>query len=176
MSLSGSFSRSGVVFLFACLILFLGMPLRPSAYDEGIMLVAAMRVAAGQISHRDFYAIYGPGQFYILARLFKLFGQTILVERIVDLIFRSLVVATVHAIASSYFRKSIAAASSLPTLIWLLGRYFNTAGFATIPVSLLNLISTTIVAAVYTRVVPARRMAASGAIAAYPPYFGMTPE
>ena len=56
------------------------------------MLVAAMRVAAGQIPHRDFYAIYGPGQFYVLAGLFKLFGQTILIERIVDLIFRSLVV------------------------------------------------------------------------------------
>src|SRR6185312_9401463 len=129
------------------------------------MLVAAMRVAAGQIPHRDFYAIYGPGQFYILAGLFKLFGQTILVERIVDLIFRSLVVAAVYAIASSYFRKSIAVASSLLTLIWLVGLYYNTAGFATIPVSFFNLVSTAIVAAVYTRVVPAWRMAASGAIA-----------
>ena len=165
VSLGGSFSRPAVVFLFACLVLFLGMPLRPNAYDEGIMLVAAMRVAAGQIPHRDFYAIYGPGQFYILAGLFKLFGQTILVERIVDLIFRSLVVATVYAIASSYFRKSIALASSLLTLTWLVGLYYNTAGFATIPVSFFNLVSTAIVAAVYTRVVPAWRMAASGAIA-----------
>ena len=32
-----------------------------------------MRVAAGDVPHADFYANYGPGQFYFIAALFKLF-------------------------------------------------------------------------------------------------------
>ena len=74
------------VFLISCLVLFLGMSRRPIVYDEGLMLTAAMRVAAGQIPHRDFYANYGPAQFYLVAGLFKLFGETILVERLFDLV------------------------------------------------------------------------------------------
>ena len=40
-------------------------------YDEGIMLTGAMRVAQGALPHRDFYANYGPGQFFALAAIFK---------------------------------------------------------------------------------------------------------
>ena len=71
------------------------MSRRPVVYDEGLMLTAAMRVAAGQIPHRDFYANYGPAQFYLLAGLFKLFGETILVERLYDIVLKALVVTAV---------------------------------------------------------------------------------
>jgi hypothetical protein len=161
--------RSGtlfaVVFALAYLILFWGMSLRPNEYDEGIVLTAAMRVAAGQIPHRDFYAIYGPGQFYILAGFFKLFGQSILVERIVDLFFRALLVASVYIISLRYFRRSIPVYTSLVTLMWLFSLNDATAGSATIPVSLLNLVSTALVVAVFTRVVSRRRMAVAGVTA-----------
>jgi Dolichyl-phosphate-mannose-protein mannosyltransferase len=51
-------------------------------YDEGVILTGAMRVGEGAIPHRDFYANYGPGQFYLLAALFRLFHQGVLVERL----------------------------------------------------------------------------------------------
>ena len=46
------------VFAAAFFILFLGMSLYPNVYDESLVLTAAMRVAAGQVPHRDFYAIW----------------------------------------------------------------------------------------------------------------------
>jgi hypothetical protein len=68
-----------IVFGLSFLLLFVGMYRRAGVYDEGLALTAAMRVAAGQIPHRDFYANYGPAEFYILAGLFKVFGQSLLI-------------------------------------------------------------------------------------------------
>ena len=86
----GSLSQLVVVFLVAYLLLFCGMSRRPGMlYDEGIVLTGAMRVAAGQIPHRDFYFIYGPAEVYILAGLFKVFGPSLLVERLFDLLIKA---------------------------------------------------------------------------------------
>jgi hypothetical protein len=164
-SFRGTLIQAAFVFLFAYLILFFGMPLRPNVYDEGIVLTASMRVAAGQLPHRDFYAIYGPAQFYILAGLYRLFGESILVERLFDLFFRALMVASVYTIASSYFRRSVAPCTSLATLVWLFGLYFGSAGSAAIPVSSFNLISTALIISVFTRTISTRRIFAAGAIA-----------
>lgn len=51
-------------------------------YDEGIVVYAAERILNGEIPYRDFWGIYPPGQFYTLALAFKLFGTSLLVERI----------------------------------------------------------------------------------------------
>jgi hypothetical protein len=134
------------------------MPRRPNAYDEGIVLTASMRVAAGQLPHRDFYAIYGPAQFYILAGLYRLFGESVLVERLLDLFFRALLVASVYTVASSYFRRSVAACASLATLAWLFGLYFGSAGSAVIPVSSFKVISTALIIPVFTRTISTRRI------------------
>jgi hypothetical protein len=154
-----------LVFLGAYLVLLFGMSLRVNVYDEGIVLTAAMRVAAGQLPHRDFYAIYGPAQFYILAGLFRIFGQSILVERLVDLFFRAILVASVYTVTSSYLRRSIAVVTTLVTLAWLFGLYYATAGSAVIPVSVLNLISTALLIPVFTGTLSRRHTFAIGAIA-----------
>lgn len=162
---SGILLRLAIVFGLAYVVLFFGMSLHPGAYDEGIVLTGSMQVAAGKIPHRDFYAIYGPAQFYILAGLFKFFGESILVERLVDLFFRALVVTAVYGISSSYFRKPIAVYTSLVTLLWLFSLNDTTAGSATIPVSLLNLVSTVLIVAIFTSVVSRRRIAVAGGTA-----------
>jgi len=154
-----------LVFLGTYLFLFLNMSLRINMYDEGIVLVASMRVAAGQLPHRDFYAIYGPAQFYILAGLYRLFGESVLVERLLDLFFRALLVASTYTVASSYLRRSVAAVTSLITLMWLFGLYSNTAAAAVIPVSLFNLISTALIIPVFTQTISMRRTFTAGAIA-----------
>ena len=153
------------LFLLSYVILFLGMSLRPNIYDEGIVLTAAMRVAAGQIPHRDFYTPYGPAQYYLLSGLFKLFGESILVERLFDLLIRALVVTLVYTIASSYCRRSVAACASIGAVLWLFSLNYGTSGAATIPVSLLNLVGTTLALPVFLRTVSRRRMLAAGAVA-----------
>jgi hypothetical protein len=139
------------------------MSLRPNIYDEGIILTGAMRVAAGQIPHRDFYANYGPGQFYTIAGLFKLFGESILVERLYDIFIKALLVASIYTIVSSYCRKSIAVWASIATILWLFG-LDQVAGTAQIPVSLLNLVASTLLLPVFLRPISTRRTLAAGVV------------
>jgi hypothetical protein len=151
-----------IVFVVSYFLLFFGMPRRPGMYDEGIMLTGAMRVAAGQIPHRDFYFIYGPAEAYILAGLFKVFGTSLLAERMFDLFFKALVVTAVYAIVSSYCRKSIAIFISIVAVMWFFG--LMGFGYAITPVSLLNLVGTVLILPVFTGRVSTRRMLAAGAI------------
>ena len=161
-TLRASLLQLAIVFLISYLVLFFGMTRRPGMYDEGIVLTGAMRVAAGQIPHRDFYFIYGPAEAYILAGLFKVFGTSLLAERLFDLFFKALVVTTVYGIASSYCRKSIAVFISIVSVMWFFG--LNGFGYATTPVSLLNLIGTALILPVFTGGVSTRRILAAGAI------------
>jgi hypothetical protein len=52
-------------------------------HDEGLMLQAAARISGGQLPYRDFWWNYGPGQPFVLAGLWKVFGPSLLVWRIV---------------------------------------------------------------------------------------------
>jgi hypothetical protein len=49
--------------------------------DEGIILQAAERILHGQIPYRDFFMFYTPGSAYLVAGLFKLFGDSFAVAR-----------------------------------------------------------------------------------------------
>ena len=142
------------------------MSLRPNLYDEAIMLTGSMQVAAGLLPHRDFYALYGPAGFYILAALFKLFGQSVLIERLLDLLFRALIVASVYTIVSAYLRRSIAVWTSAATFFWLYGLLTAVAGTAVVPVSFLILISTALIIPLFSTNISKRRVFAAGALAA----------
>ena len=50
--------------------------------DEGLMLQAAARIADGQVPYSDFWWFYPPGQPYLLAGLWELFGSSLLPWRI----------------------------------------------------------------------------------------------
>ena len=43
-------------------------------HDEGLVLQAGARIADGQLPYRDFYANYGPGQYFLVGGLDALFG------------------------------------------------------------------------------------------------------
>jgi hypothetical protein len=161
--ISGGFLRQLVlVFLVAYLLLFCGMSRRPGMYDEGIVLTGAMRVAAGQIPHRDFYFIYGPAEIYALAGLFKAFGPSLLVERLFDLLIKALLVTSVYGIVASYCRRSIAVFVSVITVLWLFG--MSEFGLAITPVSLFNVVGSALLLPVFAGRVSTRRMLAAGAV------------
>ena len=88
-----------IVFLIAFLSIAMLTDRRLNPYDEGLILTGAMRVADGAIPHRDFYANYGPGQFYVLAGLFHALGQTVLVERLYDAAVKAGVICLVFAVS-----------------------------------------------------------------------------
>lgn len=49
--------------------------------DEGIVLQGATRVLDGQVPYRDFFSFYTPGSFYLVAGLFRVFGNSLGVAR-----------------------------------------------------------------------------------------------
>ncbi len=153
-----------LIFLLAYAVLFLGMSREPGIYDEGLVLTAAMRVGAGQVPHRDFYANYGPAQFYVLAGLFKAFGRSVLIERLYDLFIKALLTACIYAITRSYCRRAVAAATAAILVVWLFALNGIT-GTPVVVTGLLNLIGVTLVVPVFWRRVATQRMVAAGAIA-----------
>jgi hypothetical protein len=162
-TMSGTVTEFALVFAASFLILFFGMSRLCNVYDEGLALTGAMRVAAGQIPHRDFYANYGPAQFYTLAGLFKIFGEYLLVERLFDLFIKAALVTWVYALLSSYCRRTVAVCTSIVTVMWLFGLP-NLSGTANVPASLLNLISSTLILPVFLSRVSRRRMFTAGVV------------
>lgn len=65
---------------------------------EGVACVGAQRVLEGQVPYRDFWTIYAPGSYYLLAGLFALFGSQILVARVAAAVLVSLAGACVYGL------------------------------------------------------------------------------
>ena len=63
-----------ILFVVALAYLQIGTFLPLNVYDEGIIAFGAVRVMDGQIPYRDFWTQYSPGQLYVLAGLFQVFG------------------------------------------------------------------------------------------------------
>jgi hypothetical protein len=157
-------AKTVCVFLLSAVVLFLPMSLYPNIYDEGIILTGAMRVMAGQVPHRDFYANYGPAQFYILAILFKIFGPSILVERFFDIFLKASSVVVVYLLLSLYVRPWIVLAACSAITFWLFGLFDSSFGLATIPSSLLNVLAIILIVSALHPYLSKRRMIAAGAI------------
>src|ERR1700687_2709471 len=50
--------------------------------DQAVLAGQAMQVASGQVPYRDFFAAIPPGAIFLYAGFFKLFGATIVNERL----------------------------------------------------------------------------------------------
>ena len=70
-----------LIFIVSLLYLFLFRRHSGMDPDEGIVLQGADRVLRGEVPYRDFFSFYTPGSFYLVAALFKLFGNSFLVAR-----------------------------------------------------------------------------------------------
>ncbi len=84
-----------VVVLFSCYLLF-ACRFDINIYDEAIPLYGASRILNGEVIYRDFWTLYAPGQFYILAGIFKIFGQSIMAGRLFTIGVQILLVLCVY--------------------------------------------------------------------------------
>ncbi|MBE3145286.1 MAG: hypothetical protein IMZ61_15415, partial [Planctomycetes bacterium] len=76
-----NFRSKSLIFLFFTLIfLILLIKIKTffNYYDEGFAMFGSTRVLNGDVPYKDFWAIYPPGQFYILAGIIKIFGSNLL--------------------------------------------------------------------------------------------------
>lgn len=115
------FTECFLIFGCAFLFIFLLSSRYVNLYDEGIELTGAMRTMAGQVLHRDFYYIYGPAQLYILAGLFKIFGPSVLVERLAIGFSASLLATSIYAVARRFCSRATSAAAAVLSAIWVVG-------------------------------------------------------
>jgi hypothetical protein len=113
-----------VVAILSFLVLLLAMRRDLNMFDEGIVLSDAMLVRRGQIVHRDFYSLYGPAQYYVIASLFHLFGDHFMIARLYDLGVRAAIVAMVFYILRRQCPLPIALMFSAIGGLWLLGSGF----------------------------------------------------
>ncbi len=75
--------RATVVLLFLGCLAYLWAFRRFTSMepDEGIVLQGATRILAGQVPYRDFFSFYTPGSFYLVAAVFRVFGNSLVVAR-----------------------------------------------------------------------------------------------
>src|SRR5215212_6953209 len=93
--------RSLALLLFLGAVLISGVTILQGIQpnDEGLMLQAAARIAAGQIPYRDFWWFYPPGQPCLLALLSQLFGPSLLAWRVVRVLCDAAVATLAYALA-----------------------------------------------------------------------------
>lgn len=108
-----------LVFALAFAFIFLASSRFINLYDEGIILTGASQMQRGLVIHRDFYANYGPAQFWLLSNFFSLFGAEVLIERIYDILIRSALALIAYGILLQYVRKSVAWVAVAFIVIWL---------------------------------------------------------
>ena len=120
-----------VFFLLAMVFLALTMGRYVNPYDEGLILYGTTLVMDGAIPHRDFYVIYGPGQFYLLAALFKIFGVSVLVERAYDLVVRAIIALLVLIVVNQVAPRVQALIAAAACLVYL--AFFQAYGSAMYP-------------------------------------------
>jgi hypothetical protein len=151
------------LFLVAFAFIFATMSPLISIYDEAIILTGAMRVANGEVPHRDFYANYGPAQFYIVALLFKLFGTSVMTERLWDVFIKAAIATLGFVALRAYCRPMMALAAYAACLIWL--AVFAGSGFPLFPTVLFSLAATLLVAvSLHKEPHPVRIIAGGGCV------------
>ncbi len=72
--------------------------------EEGFMLVFPERVLKGDLPNRDFLHLYGPGSLWALAGAYKVFGVSLLVERLFGFAQQMAIVAGVFLLARRWGR------------------------------------------------------------------------
>jgi len=82
---------------------FFGLPGKPVA--------GAWRVLGGEVPYRDFWTMYAPGQFYLVAGLFLAFGREVLVQAIATVALRAASAAFVFRLARQFGGSTRASAS-----------------------------------------------------------------
>jgi hypothetical protein len=149
------------LFVLAFLFIFTSMNRSASIYDEGLILTGAMRVEHGEIPHRDFYANYGPAQFYVVALLFKLFGPSVMAERFWDFAVKAAIATLGFAAVRARCRLATAFLAYLVCVVWLAA--FGSPGFPLFPATLFSLAAALLVASAKEQGRAGRGVAAAGA-------------
>ena len=106
---------TALVLLMSLLILLIPIKSPFNRYDEGCMVFNAVRILDGDRPHKDFWAVYPPGQFYLLAAVFKTFGPSLLPARVYDTLVRFGIIFCIYIVC-----QKITSHKTLPLIVVLI--------------------------------------------------------
>jgi hypothetical protein len=129
------------LFLFALLVQIIAFKRAAGPYDEFLSLYGAERVLHGDLPYRDFWTMYGPAQFYVVAFFFKIFGVSALTGRIYDALIRAGIACACFSLARLLTPPRWAFAAFAAVILWLAGIYYPAYNFPVYPAMLASLIS-----------------------------------
>lgn len=109
------------VLVFGILFLYGSIHISYNIYDEGIVVYGASRVLKGDIPYRDFWTMYAPGQFYIIALLFRIFGEYLFITRLYSATVNLLIVLMVYYIVKRVSNERLATLSLILSTLWMGG-------------------------------------------------------
>jgi len=106
-----------ILFSFLVLIFFFNRGF--AYYDEGFILHAAQRILQGEIPYKDFDFIYTPGTIFIVAAAFKIFGESIIIGRVLIMVIGVLTALLIYFVTNIISNnKLISLLSVLVYLAW----------------------------------------------------------
>lgn len=108
-------------------------------YDEGVVLHGAEIVRHGGVPYRDMWTVYAPGQLYLVAAAFRLFGANVLSERLVDFGFRLLLALLLYGLLARLYGRRFALAAWVLLLVKL--GYTGEYGYSVFPALISALLS-----------------------------------
>jgi hypothetical protein len=129
-----------LVAAFAFLLVRISRP--PVVYDEGLILAGADRILLGEVPFRDFWNTHPPAQIWLVAGLFRLFGESMVVLRVYDAAVKAGIALVLYLWARRLSDGAHAgAAACILATIWL--EFFGSFGFGytAFPALLLSLVS-----------------------------------
>lgn len=129
------------LFLLALIIQIIGFKSSCGPYDEFLSLYGADSVLHGQMPYRDFWTMYGPAQFYLLAGFFKVFGVSILSGRVFDALVRAGIACACFSLVHLLTTRRWAFIAFAAVIFWLTGIYYPAYNFPVYPAMLASLIS-----------------------------------
>jgi hypothetical protein len=151
---------AGLVFAVAFVVMAISMNREISLYDEGVILTGSTRVMEGAVPHRDFYVPYGPAQFSLLALLFKIFGPSVLVERLWDVLMKAAAVACVFLVGKRLTSTTWSLVTSALCVVWL--SYIGVPGWPVWPALFILMIEANLMLSVFDGEAGAGRLIAAG--------------
>lgn len=128
----------------------------------GVSTVGAWRVLTGDIPYRDFWTMYAPGQFYVLAALFKVFGVHLFVEVVAASVVSAAAAWLCYHLALQIWENQTAAVACAAVFT---GIFYQTGYFKRLdsyPLGVICLLLALILAGQYFQTQKIRRLAGAG--------------
>jgi hypothetical protein len=93
--------------VFGCAALFFGTSV--TTFQARVTDISALRVLAGDVPYRDFWTMYAPGSFTVLAMAFAAFGREVIVSNLLGVLTAAGSVAVYYLLAGLVASRGVAA-------------------------------------------------------------------